>query len=450
MPKDRWFQAPATNLDDTYNSCDPEEALKPGDPRYVDLNDVRCGDKLPTVLKRNISRESDKGGFLRQLISGHRGSGKSTELYCLADSLVSKGYFAVYVDIQNFLDIGQITYLDILVTIARAVELELRKKGIPLEPKLLDAIERWFDEKVIEEERKKHYDLAVHGEATLGGSIPLLGKMLASMTSDFKSGSTYRETYRRKLENQLSTFLFHLNALLTGARMGLREKGFQDMVVILDGIEKMVYREEPGGNNHQTLFIHHCDQLKAPQCHLVYTVPIALAFSANLGDAFPDAPFIIPMVRYMRPEGKERLKDVLKKRIDVDSVFSSPDLLDPLVDASGGALRDLMRLIRNSCNKDQGKIEPHEVDRAILSLTREYDRLIQDEDIEDLYYIFVEKRVTSEARFARLLRLRLVHEFENHDRWADLHPAVLKIDWVRRKFEECKSKEERKEKPAGS
>jgi hypothetical protein len=82
-----------TTIDDAYNTVNPDVALPSGDPRYVDLSSVRGGDDLARLLARRLQR-SDRGAgrmFLRQLITGHRRCGKTTELFRLKQELENIG-----------------------------------------------------------------------------------------------------------------------------------------------------------------------------------------------------------------------------------------------------------------------------------------------------------------------------------------------------------------------
>lgn len=66
----------ATTLKDAYNAVDPTQPLPPHDPRYVDLTPVRGTDVVDSLFT-NLTWSQR---FLSQLITGHRGCGKSTEL----------------------------------------------------------------------------------------------------------------------------------------------------------------------------------------------------------------------------------------------------------------------------------------------------------------------------------------------------------------------------------
>lgn len=422
---------PVNTIDDAYNACDPEEALPADDERYEDLNAVRGVDNIAELIARRIRRVSRGKDYHQQLLTGHRGCGKTTELARLRQRLSGQRFFSVYLDVEDVLDLGDLEYLDILLVIARAVEEQLRGANIRLNEKLVTELEHWFAEVEQFEERHRSLDGSLHTEVEAGGGIPLLGKLLASLTSQISTGSSHRQTIRQTLERDLNVFIDRLNALLFSARQGVKQAGFEDLVVIVDGLEKIQFRElGHGQSSHSATFVEHAEQLKAPRCHIVYTIPIALAFNANLGDAFTDPAIVLPMVKYATPEGKQALRNLVARRVRMDLLFENPDLVDGLIAMSGGAVRDLMRLIRMACDRVDDVITVADVEAAIQQYVREFDRLLREADLESLRYVEKHRRVTADEMFSRPLQLRLIHEYQNGERWAALHPALRRLPWV--------------------
>lgn len=70
---------PAQNIDDAYHACHPEIPLEAGDSRYVDLTAVRGNQNLAAMIAKRV-RRTPAPEFHKQLVTGHRGCGKSTEL----------------------------------------------------------------------------------------------------------------------------------------------------------------------------------------------------------------------------------------------------------------------------------------------------------------------------------------------------------------------------------
>jgi hypothetical protein len=108
----------------------------------------------------------------------------------------------------------------------------------------------------------------------------------------------------------------------------------------------------------------------------------------------------------------------------VDALFDRPETLRELVIASGGVVRDLMRLIRFACESAAARIDGRIARRAIAKLVREYELLIHQEDLELLARVHRQRRLPGSVLLSRLMYNRLVLPYVNGDRWMDVHPAV--------------------------
>ncbi|MCK5889978.1 MAG: hypothetical protein KAG19_08545 [Methylococcales bacterium] len=418
----------AVNIDETYRFCDPDIPLEANDNRYVDLSASRGIPKIAESIARNISRV-DKLAYLQLLFTGHRGSGKTTELLRLKQTLENKNFFIVYFDVEDILDLGSLSHLDVLVAIAKQTQLSLYHADIPLSEKLLENISAWFSERIIEDGKLINHERYVEGGGRATFKIPFF-KLFSKLTANIKSSSSHRETIRCNLKREMSVFIDKLNLLVKEAREAVQSKGHTDLVIIVDGLEKMHYDTNPEGQStYSELFVRHAEQLRSPECHIIYTVPIFLAYNQNLGSDFDDIK-VLPMVN-TKEEGIEQLIEIIKRRVDVEQVFDDLEQLKVLAKMSGGVVRDLMRLIRMSTETDADKISEADVAFAVNTLKKQYDRLIRNEDISIFKQIKMTKRVQSDEAFARPLDLRLILEYENGSRWADLHPAVESISWVK-------------------
>lgn len=423
----------ASNLDEVYRACDPDKPLTAEDKRYVDLSEVRGTKVLATKIARRISR-CDSSQYHQQLITGHRGCGKSTELLRLKKELEERNFFVVYIDTEELLDLVDLDYLDVMLSIAKQTEQELREQHILLNETLLADLSEWFAEKITENTQQTDLSGAVKTQAEAGTKIPFFAKLMASLTAEIKTASSRRTTTRQKLKQEQAVFTARLNALLLDARHKVQAKQHKDIVLIVDGLEKMHYEVlSDGQSTHNRLFVQHAEQLKAPECHIIYTMPISLAYNANLGNDF-DTPEVIPMVK-MSEEGIACLHQVIAERIDIAATVEQADFIDELAKLSGGVMRDLMRLVRLSTDTDNTKVSRADIDYAQQTLIREYDRLLRDDEIEQLKWVQENKRVTGDKIFERMLFLRLILEYHNGERWADLHPAITHISWVKERLQ---------------
>jgi hypothetical protein len=131
------------------------------------------------------------------------------------------------------------------------------------------------------------------------------------------------------------------------------------------------------------------------------------------------------------PDGIAKMCEVVHQRINVPEVFESDFILKDLCLASGGHVRDFLRLVRYACRYADNKIDGKAAQRAINELVREYDYLVKDDDIEKLVKVHKEHRIPSDPEYARLSNQLLVLEYRNQERWADVHPMVKQTRKVR-------------------
>jgi hypothetical protein len=419
----------ATTIAEAYRACNPEKPLSAEDERYVDLSESRGVQHIAELITWRI-QNSEPAVQVKQLFTGHRGSGKTTELLRLQQELETNRFFTIYMDVEEMLDLGSLSYLDVLVAMAKEVAAQLARKEMPLSAKLLNNIAQWFNDRILEETKNRETQGCICTEAKAGSEIPLFGKFFAGITASVKAGSSQRETVRTVLKRELSVFIARLNLLIDTARETVQAAGFHDIVLIVDGMEKMHYElNSDGVSTHTDIFVRHAEQLRAPQCHIIYTVPVALAYNENLGADFDDI-HVLPMVK-TDAAGIAKLIELVERRVDTRRVFEEPQQLERLVRASGGVVRDLMRLLQWAADTDEDTIAVADVDYALMKLRNEYDRLIHSNDIPVFRRIRQERRIQGgDEDAARLLNHRLVLEYQNGARWVALHPAAAAIPWV--------------------
>src|SRR5262249_52741234 len=93
----------------------PDEPLPSGDQRYVQLDAARGTRNMARVLADRIgvcesTLASDTPQvYARSLVTGHRGCGKTTELYRLKDLLAAEGFAVVYFDANQEFDLQKQT-----------------------------------------------------------------------------------------------------------------------------------------------------------------------------------------------------------------------------------------------------------------------------------------------------------------------------------------------------
>jgi hypothetical protein len=222
----------------------------------------------------------------------------------------------------------------------------------------------------------------------------------------------------------------------------------QRIVVIIDSLEKVRSVGESDRpdveSSVESVFVHHADFLRIP-CHSIYTFPLWLRFkTAALGARYDNAPLILPMVKITEPGGApyapgiEKLGQLVARRVDMDVVFG-PDpfaALRPIIEASGGYPRDLLRMVRDLIRRATSFPVHHDEVATITDLlAEEYSHIIRAPDLDLLQQVATTHKLPRGdekelAAFGRLLERWLVLAYRNGREWYDLHPLVRRSSLV--------------------
>ncbi|HBL32062.1 MAG TPA: hypothetical protein DD490_35005 [Acidobacteria bacterium] len=422
---------PAKTLEGAFNACDPTRPLEADDDRYVDLAIGRGsdGDAVQQCGLQILWSERP----LVQLFAGHRGCGKSTELRRLQKDLESKGYFVAYIDAETDLDLEDTEPTDILLSLIRGLDAALRDAEIEVSEKLLADFGDWFAEVVEESTHKRALEAELRTEAELSANL-LFAKLLSKLTGQIKTGVESKKLIRQRLDPQLSQLLSRGRRFVEEARLQIQKKKGKDLVLIVDSLDRIALKElKDGRTSHEVLFIERGNLLKEMGCHLVVTVPLSLLHSAkasHLATIFPDH-YILPMVKIAergtrtpwRP-GQELLKELLRQRLVLEEVLEKA-ALDRLIHASGGHPRFLMILVRYALTAAGRLPVPFDAaEKAVQRLVRDFDRSIPDEHWPLLVQVHRNQTAKNDADHQLMLFSLSVLEYQNTERWCDVHPAV--------------------------
>lgn len=251
-----------TNL---YNAFNPFEPLPADDLRYVDCQDVR-GDA--DILNELGNRMRLAKTNTCQLYSGHRGAGKSTELLRLKQYLENRQFYVVYFAAdEEDIDSEDAQYTDILLACTRRLLKDLQKIANP-GPVLNWLKERWQDLKDLAQTEMEFESMEVETQLS----------QFAKLTANLRAVPQLRQEIRKKVNPHTVTLIKVLNEFLTDAKKNL-PNGYTQLAVIVDNLDRMVLVKDGENTNYEEVFLDRSEQLKALDCHLVYTAPISILYS---------------------------------------------------------------------------------------------------------------------------------------------------------------------------
>ncbi len=424
----------ALDLPRFYRAANPSRPLKVAQKEdrryYVDFSSVRGGD-IVSEIGRTIVQLSPADPTT-QLFTGHIGSGKSTELFRLKGGLEQQNFHVVYFESDRDLEMADVDISDILLMIAHQVTESLEAEGIRLRPTKLETLFRNLLETL---------------RSPIDISDVSFSVGVAAITARAKESPEMRSQLRQYLEPRTKNIIDSINQeILAVAIQQLRAKGKQGLVVIADNLDRIdpISRAD-GRSQSEYLFVDRGEQLKRLDCHIVYTIPLALIFSdelPRLSNRFGIAPKLLSMVpvttRTGEPfvRGRQLLQQMVLARAfptvrardrwqKIDIIFDSPDTLNRLVTISGGHMRNLMRLLYGCLQKGDPPITKATLESVIRDERDALVGLIDAEEWRLLFSAISDDGDQGNEAYNPLLRSLFLYEYrDNQGRWFGLNPIL--------------------------
>ncbi len=129
----------AKTLKAAYNACSLEPLESPDiEKYYVDLSAVRKSSAVKGVSK--ILDFQEAGDYTTILFTGHRGSGKSTELKRI-QNIWEENYHVIYLEVNEETDINDANFTDLYLIVIKQVEFTLRKLRLKFDEGLLKSFD---------------------------------------------------------------------------------------------------------------------------------------------------------------------------------------------------------------------------------------------------------------------------------------------------------------------
>jgi hypoxanthine-guanine phosphoribosyltransferase len=350
------------------------------------------------------------------LFSGHRGTGKSTELAKLITT-IEDAFFIVQVSAQKHMNLSDLTYTDVIFSIG----LQLLYKAIAQDIDVKPGVKGKFVDftKKISIEVSNGEKLGIEGG--LEGGLEYLVKLIAKM----KSESETRVSIRKDLQHTLSDLIENIDFL---AKEIERVTGRRVLVVVED-LDKGLSLEKA-----KSLFYENAADLVRPNISVIYTFPIELRFDHNY---MPIKNFFgyeadLPNIKILKkdrqpdPEGRDLLKKILTKRVE-EKLFT-PKALDLLIENCSGIPRDLISLAQQAClyalESDSTVMDEQAVSGAVRSRLREARLYLTSKQLDLLRKVAQNLWAENDEVYQPLLQQLYIMEYCNDDPWFDVHPII--------------------------
>jgi hypothetical protein len=428
-----------------YGQLDPGRALEADDDAlYVDWQAELDGEGEDTKARliRTFVRNASPEHPITRFLTGHLGSGKTTELNRLTSRLEDgsggKKVFVSKLLAQRWLDLGDLQPEDLVFQMVRQLVADLREAGIDLGERKLDSFFRALVERF--------------GNLKLESAEIKLDPL--SFSFSLEDFPTARTEFRSVLRPQLPTVFDLVNKdLLPDARSKLREQhGYDDLLLVVDDLDKIEQRvlTERGLTNLENLFLENAKTLRALNCSLLLTVPVELAYSParnGLRNTYGAEIVTVPLVPIVGRDGtrlapgEAALVDVLARRAQrafgganatacAEQIFADRELLLRVVRLSGGHVRSLLVIMSELLDRvDALPIGAETVDRYVPRAGRDLARGLFESDKTILRAVEASGEPVEDTRFFDLLKHLYVFAYEagSDDDWYGLNPLLQDV-----------------------
>jgi energy-coupling factor transporter ATP-binding protein EcfA2 len=423
-------------------TLDPLDPTDPAEDRYVPLEEAGKGavDGIHATIALSLETTS-------QLLSGPRGSGKTTELNRLRGALEKDGYTVAIVDILQF--VNQSTPVDVADFLI-AMALGVSEK---LPPSVIE--EQGFARRFVNFLRRINVSIEA-GPVSMKASeeeVKLKGfgvNLEVDLKRDLKGSQTFVTELRSKLASQLPSLQaeiadFFQDLVSQNRTVNPETSG---VVIIVDSLEKLrgtLENDEQVQASVEGLFVQHSDKLRFRSHHTIYTVPTYLLFTAPgaLPYSGPVQPVPIPQLRNQKGEvdanAEQTLKElteVIARRIPWQELLGEDSALHNVIGASGGHLRDLFRILQQIINSVFGRgldmpVSPADISEALNKVAHGFANVTKEQGdflrrVNDEAGI-VEPAADEVQLMARLMDTHMILQHTNGRDWYEVHPLARRV-----------------------
>ena len=411
-----------------------DHPLEPGDKYYEPFleQDTRSEAEDPIAEIRTRLRWTQSESV--HLLTGQRGSGKSTELRRLKAGLEADGCVVFLRDMRNYMNLSTpVEVSDFLIAIMAALSDAIAERygKSPRDRGFVERFSDWLQSEV---------DV---NEVTLKAG-------LADVKGSLRDDPRFKERLQKHLHGLVTRIVREAHGFAREAVELVRSEtgeANRRVVLLVDSVEQLrgvgAEQAEQVYRSAENLFSGHAESLLIPTLHVIYTIPPYLTpLAPGLGRALGGGMVCsLPSVHVRTPDGADdrdgldvMRRIVARRSAEWDSVFTESQL-DRIAVSCGGDLRDFFRVLReclvkaNNVSRAKLPVEDVVIEHTENHLRREM-LPIAHQDRDWLRRIARTKTAELDAienlpQLARFFDTNLVLNYRNSDDWYDIHPLLV-------------------------
>lgn len=323
---------------------------------FIDFSGLRKGFHENKIFKTlNITPVSYKCNKLtsptRIFLSGHRGTGKTTELLKLKNEIDKTNCFlTVFCDLsREELDMNNIDFVDIIIFMLERLVKELENKNVNISEDDIASFYSWYEQRIEEINTKTDASATIETEAKASITMPLFYSLIARTKAKLTASQDTKDTIRRIFSNKFSEFSIKFNEFILDIKDTIKkEKNIEDLIFILDGFEKIGTLED-----RKKILIENSNKFIEIKSNMIIALPIELFSQVSTLSNF-STPIAFPLVT-LDKNGIKKFKDFIYTRVS-ENLFDSEKTVEEIIRYGAGSPRETLKIIDEAFIEAKGEI----------------------------------------------------------------------------------------------
>ena len=406
--------------------------LSKEDEFFVDFKDLRKGFSEVSIYKNlhinpKTMKCNDLNANQRIFLSGHKGTGKTTELLKLKNEINETGCFlTVYCDVANEKSgTNDMDIVDIIIFMLEKLVKELQDKDIKIGNDDIESFYNWYNQRIIEINDKTDKSATIEIEAKGGINLLSFYKLLVGTKAKLSASQDTKDTIRRVFTNNFSEFSTKFNYFIINIKDIIRKENIaQDLLFIIDGFEKVGSFED-----RQRILIDESDKFVEIKSNMILTLPIEL-FSKKINVRDFSTLISLPLIT-LDDKGIKKFKEFIYKRIN-ENLFDNEAVVEEIIKYGLGSPRETLQMIQDSYMLAQNDIiDTKSVLDAKEKLSNELVDYLTAKDIEVLNSIQNNEDITYDGIIGELLSKKAILEYGDGTN-KKINPIILENEKYQR------------------
>ncbi|MDR1544939.1 MAG: tetratricopeptide repeat protein [Prevotellaceae bacterium] len=370
----------ATELKDIYNNFGLTalvgEELDPETGIYVDTIEARTNDRYNSPLRKLYDACTGESSDFIQILLGHRGCGKSTEINKLEQEFLSKDYIVKKINCAVETNLSTIEVFDIIYIILQSlinIVEEHKIKGIDVNNKIIVRALNYFDDTEIITRVTENKVESV--EAGMGLDLNAIVNIFAKGKMGIQYNTETIAEIKSRIKKNNEDWFNCIDFLCEK----IYEQKKKRPIIIFENFDKII-------DISKVLDIFKSGYISSEKIrtYCIFTFPIGLTYNPLMGQIqhyFEQ--FTFPMIEVKKRNGEtnetgvDAIKKIIEKRADLN--LFEEGCLDLLIEKTGGSLRELFSCIRFAAKRAEYRAEQQREVKTVSrediekSLTKVYD-----------------------------------------------------------------------------